>query len=78
VNPTTSAAPAIVQSTARTLVSAVLGWLAGKGYLTTDQVTQLVPYAGVIATALWGAYAHWKHAQDLKAAIAAPAGKATP
>jgi hypothetical protein len=71
-----SAIPAYLASMIRTGLTALGGYLVGKGFLTAEQAPEV---AGAVLTglsAVWSLYQKWSANQKLSDAIAAPAGKA--
>lgn len=74
---TTNALPTYLTSLLRTLGALIGGWLIGKGYITAEQAPQIGGALLAVFVAGWGLYSRHLADKKLKAAIAAPAGRAT-
>lgn len=62
--------PANLASTARNLFSAGAGFLVGRGYITSDQATELVGVGMVLLPVIWSFYTNWRTHQALKSKAA--------
>lgn len=73
-----SVIPAYVTSIIRQLLLGIGGSYVAAGTLTATQEEQVIGVALLIIGSVWSFYQKWLANKKLKAAIAAPAGKAEP
>jgi hypothetical protein len=71
-----SALPSMVASLLRTLFGFLGGFLVSKGIVSTEQLPEIIGAAMVVVTIVWSWVEKHNANKALKAAIAAPAGKA--